>query len=586
MKNILGINSHHTDSSACLLIDGILVAAVEEERFTRIKHWSGFPGHSIKYCLEHAGLSINDIDCIAINNNSSQNILKKLSYVLSNRISLKLLIERIFIRRRRASVIDEIRSKFPECTSDICVKNIEHHYSHLASAYFASPFKNSAVVSIDGFGDFASTAWGIGCNGKLKLEEKIYFPHSMGIFYMAITQFLGFKHWGDEYKVMGLSPYGKPIYLDKMRNLVRIFPDGKFELNLKFFTHHLSGNEKITENGQTEVANLFTNKLIQLLGMPRSIGEDLSEFHKDIASSAQALYEEVFLNLLNSVHRKYQVENLALAGGCAMNSVANGKIILMTKFKKVYVQPAAGDAGGAVGAAMAVASEYKEDYKNIMSHAYWGPKYSNEEIEKIIFSCSQIKLGDYSYKNLEEYDLNPLIAQYLANGEIIGWFQGRCEWGPRSLGNRSILADPRGNNTKEIINSKIKRRESFRPFAPSIKIENVGEWFEVIDDVPFMTQVYQIKKDKRFMIPAVTHVDGSGRLQTVSSSENQKYWKLIDEFHRITGVPILLNTSFNENEPVVCSPKEALDCFLRTDMDVLVMENWVIRRRNKKTHVN
>jgi carbamoyltransferase len=468
------------------------------------------------------------------------------------------------------------------------VHQVEHHLAHLASAFLVSPFEDAVVVSVDGFGDFASAAWGVGRGNHVKVDARVYFPHSLGIFYQAMTQYLGFPHYGDEYKIMGLAPYGMPKYAEAMRKIVLLQQGGSFRLDLRFFRHH---NEKVEyewEDGEPRVGTLFSPELEELLGPMRKSGEELAQRHHDIARSTQAMYEEAFFHLLNRLHEKYGGENLALAGGCAMNSVANGKIYRETPFKKVYVQSAAGDAGGAIGAAFAVchelthsaASKPANGRKFVMDHAYWGPQFDDATLRALV----AVRQGDIEgqgcvIENIANTDaLCQRTAELIAEGKVIGWFQGRMEWGPRALGNRSILADPRRPDMKDVLNLKIKRRESFRPFAPSILREHVSDWFETDDDVPFMMQVYQVRDERRSAIPAVTHVDGSGRLQTVSPDANLRYYKLIDCFRAITGVPILLNTSFNENEPVVCKPEEALDCFLRTKMDVLVLGDWMIRR--------
>jgi len=421
------------------------------------------------------------------------------------------------------------------------------------------------------------------------VDEKVYFPHSLGIFYQAMTQYLGFPFYGDEYKIMGLAPYGEPRYLETMRKIVRIENDGGFQLELGFFRHHIEKVEYEWENGEPKVGTLFSPLLEELLGPMRKHGEQLNQFHRDIARSTQVMYEEAFFNLLNRLYEKHQVENLALAGGCAMNSVANGKVYQRTPFKKVYIQAAAGDAGGAIGAAFVVSNALAENgpsnHKNgrsfVMDHAYWGPEFDDASL-KAVLTARQHELDAGGCEVVDETNTGTLFvrtAQAISEGKVIGWFQGRMEWGPRALGNRSILADPRRTDMKSILNLKIKRRESFRPFAPSILREHVAEWFETDDDVPFMMQVFQIRQEKRASIPAVTHVDGSGRLQTVTRESNPRYHELIESFRGITGVPMLLNTSFNENEPVVCRPEEALDCFLRTRMDVLVLGNFFIYRK-------
>jgi carbamoyltransferase len=464
------------------------------------------------------------------------------------------------------------------------VRHVEHHLAHLASAFLVSPFAEAVTVSVDGFGDFASAAWGVGHGSRIEITGRVRFPHSLGVFYQAMTQYLGFPHYGDEYKVMGLAPYGEPRYLNEMRKIVTLQGDGGYRLDLRYFRHHAEKIDYAWQGGAPHVGRVFSPALEELLGPARGQGEALIQRHKDIARSTQAVYEEAFFHLLNAVHRRYGLDALTLAGGCAMNSVANGKVYQRTPFRRLYVQSAAGDAGGAIGAAMIVWHQVNgsERRNSIMNHAYWGPQFSGEEIHALLEAKGKEirEQGCSVEKVTDEDELCRRTASAIADGKVAGWFQGRMEWGPRALGNRSILCDPRRPDMKDILNLKIKRRESFRPFAPSILREAVSGWFETGDDVPFMMQVFQIKEEKRRLIPAVTHVDGSGRLQTVHRDTNPRYYRLIEKFCEITGVPMVLNTSFNENEPVVCRPEEALDCFLRTKMDILVMGDWLISRSN------
>jgi carbamoyltransferase len=580
---ILGLNAFHADSSAALVRDGVLVAAAEEERFRRIKHWAGFPLQSIAYCLREANLQLNDVDHIAVNQDSRANLLRKVGYLLIQRPNMGLVIDRIRNRRKRESIPDLLANAMPGHSFRGTFHNIEHHLAHLSSAFHVSPFDEAVVVSVDGFGDFSSAAWGAGRGCALSVDSRVYFPHSLGIFYQALTQYLGFPHYGDEYKVMGLAPYGRPVYLDAMRKIVRLMSDGSFKLNLGYFLHHRMNVSYQWSNGSPEFGDLFAPALEDLLGPRRMAADPLEDRHRDIARSAQAMYEEAFLHLVESAHRTYGLKNLALAGGCAMNSVANGKIRRATPFQRVYVQAAAGDAGGAIGAAFAVWHQLGGSRCFVMDHAYWGPQFSSDDIRVLIAARkSELDEAGCSVQNIsDEGELCRRTAAAVADGKVVGWFQGRMEWGPRALGNRSIVCDPRRADMKAILNAKIKRRESFRPFAPSILEEAVLDWFEEDDAVPFMMQVFQIREEKRNMIPAVTHVDGSGRLQTVSRSTNPRYHRLIEMFEELTDVPMVLNTSFNENEPIVCEPKEALDCFLRTQMDLLVMGEAFIERRSR-----
>lgn len=584
--NILGINAYHGDSSAALIRDGRLVAAVEEERFRRIKHWAGLPVLSMQYCLDEAGLRFEDLEHIAINLDPRVNNLRRLLFILRTRPSLRLLFERMRKRRQTRSVEQAIAAAFPGKPMRARIHHVEHHLAHLASSYLCSPFENAVNVSIDGMGDFASAAWGTGIDGHLDIEGRVYFPHSLGIFYSALTQWLGFPHYGDEYKVMGLAPYGEPRHLDLMRRIVLLQTDGSFRLNLDCFLHHRQSVSYSWDNGSPDVGTLYSSGLVDLLGPTRNKDEPLTQRHKDIARSVQAIYEEAFFHLLNTLHRRHGLDDLTISGGCGMNSVANGKVRRLTPFKRVYVQSAAGDAGGAIGAALVTAQRLAarlslpKPARHHMDHAYWGPSYPESEILNLIHAENQRieQAGCTIVRIPDDADLCALTAKAISEGLVIGWFQGRLEWGPRALGNRSILGDPRRADMKDILNQKIKRRESFRPFAPSVLREDVSEWFEEDDNVPFMMQVYQIRAEKRPLIPAVTHVDGSGRLQTVHAETNPLYHQLITAFKAFTGVPMILNTSFNENEPVVCHPREALDCFLRTRMDFLVLDRHVIRR--------
>jgi len=576
---VIGINAYHGDSSACLIKNGILIASVEEERFRRVKHWAGFPSESIKYCLSEAGIELGDVQHIAINQDAKANIWKKMSFTLANQPDLGMVLDRIKNKRERANALAELATSVGGGFKGE-LHEVEHHLAHLASAFYVSPFDSAVVVSVDGFGDFASAAWGYGRNRQITIDDKVYFPHSLGIFYQALTQWLGFPRYGDEYKVMGLAPYGEPAFMDEMRRIVLLQPDGSFKLNLDYFRHHKEKIEYEWENGEPSVGILFSNALVNLLGPMRQKGEELTQHHKDIARSVQAMYEEAFFHLLNALHKGHGGDTLCLAGGCAMNSVANGKVYRNTPFKKLYIQSAAGDAGGAIGAAYAVWHKLGGKRRFVMEHSYWGPHFTDADFGVLLDKhAADLKAQSCEVRHLtDEGVLCEKTAEAIAEGKIIGWFQGRMEWGPRALGNRSILGDPRRADMKDILNMKIKRRESFRPFAPSILREALTDWFKQEDDVPFMMQVYPIRADKQSSIPAVTHVDGSGRLQTVNDQTSPRYHRLISTFGKMTGVPIVLNTSFNENEPVVCKPEEALDCFLRTKMDVLVLGDWFIQR--------
>ena len=584
MTYVLGLNAYHADAAACLVKDGTLVAAVEEERFRRIKHWGGFPSEAIRYCLAEAGIELGDVDHVAVNSDNRANRWRKLLYVATSGVSPSYVLSRLRQRGERADIAGNLAHHLPDQAFRGTVHAVEHHLCHLASAFLVSPYDKAVAISVDGFGDFSSAAWGLGQGGEIAVDGRVFFPHSLGVFYEAMTQFIGFPHYGDEYKVMGLAPYGEPRFVDQMKEIVRLNTDGRFELDLRFFRHASGeGANYQVKDGTPSGGRLWSDALAELLGPARDPKAPLEDRHRDIARSAQVTYENAFFNLLAATHRRYGSDAVVLAGGCAYNSVANGKVLERSPFRKLYVQSAGGDAGGAIGAAFATwhrlgGAQARRHF--VMDHAYWGPSYTPEEIAQAIAArradfdsdgCTIERIAD-------EATLCRQTAHEISLGKVIGWFQGRLEWGPRALGNRSILGDPRRADMKDILNLKIKRRESFRPFAPSILREAVPEWFETDDDVPFMMQVFRIREERRKEIPAVTHVDGTGRLQTVTWAGNPRYARLIQAFRDITGVPIVLNTSFNENEPVVCRPEEAIDCFLRTRMDVLVLGDTLIRR--------
>lgn len=573
---VLGLNAFHADAAAALLRDGVLVAAAEEERFRRVKHWAGFPARAIDYCLREAGLTLADVDHVAVNQDSRANLVGKLAYIVSTRPDPGLIVSRIRNRRARAN-IPQLLDSLPGAFNGR-IHAVEHHTAHLASAFYASPFDEAAVVSVDGFGDFASAAWGLGRGSTIDIGGRVHFPHSLGLFYQAMTQYLGFPHYGDEYKVMGLAPYGQPVHLDAMRRIVRLKSGGGFALDLAYFRHHRARIDCDWNEDAPVTAQLFTPALEELLGPQRQLDAPLDMRHRDIARSVQAMYEEAVFHLLDAVHDRYKQPALALSGGCGMNSSANGKIARQTRFRRIYVPAAPGDAGGAIGAAYAVWHRQHADRFRI-DHAYWGPAFGGDAIAALLSQRrSDIATAGCKVEHVDDERVCRETAAALAAGKVVGWFQGRMEWGPRALGNRSILADPRRADMKAVLNGKIKRRESFRPFAPSVLEEFASDWFEDSAAVPFMSQVLQVRPEKEHLIPAVTHVDGSSRVQTVSREANPRFHRLIDAFRDMTGVPMLLNTSFNENEPVVCEPSQALDCFLRTQMDVLVLGNAIVAR--------
>ena len=584
---ILGLNSYWSDASACVLVDGQLVAAAEEERFRRVKHWIGFPAEAIRYCLAEAGATVDDVDHLAVNRRLAANLGRRLLFTLRSRPRPSFVIDRLSSGRVWQAIDRELQTAFPDERFQGRVHHVEHHLAHVASAFWCSPFESAVAVSVDGMGDFASAAWGLGEDDGLSIDGRIYHPHSLGIFYKALTQFLGFTGWGDEYKVMGLAPYGKPRYVDQLGELVLLQPDGTYRLKLDYFRHHREDVGLRWRNCAPEVGPLYSTGLPELLGQPRKPGAAISDRDRDIARSTQELFETGLFNLLAALHERYRVDSLALAGGCALNSVGNGKISERSPFSQVYVPPAAGDAGGAVGAAATVWSQLGRGRPcGYMGRADWGPSFDLAELERVISARSaELRMQECVVERVEDDAvLLSETAQAIADGQVVGWFQGRMEWGPRALGNRSILCDPRRADMKELLNRKIKRRESFRPFAPSILREEAGRWFVREDDVPFMEKVFTVREDRREQIPAVVHVDGSGRLQTVEESTAPRYHALISRFHRITGVPCVLNTSFNESEPIVHTPDEALDCFLRTEMDLLILDRLRITRQRSGSH--
>jgi carbamoyltransferase len=580
---ILGINAYHGDVSAVLLRDGELVAAVEEERFRRVKHWAGFPRESIRVCLDLGGVMPQDIDHFAISRDPRANLFRKVLFTLWKQPNPRLVRDRVKNSGRVRDIVGTLADTLGLDHQRVRERMhwVEHHPAHLASTFFVSPFDEAAVCAIDGFGDFVSTSWAMGRGNRLEMLDRVYFPHSLGLVYLAITQYLGFLKYGDEYKVMGLAPYGEPAYVDALNHLLRLKPDGGFELDLSYFRHHTGGVNMTWDNGEPTMEAVYTRKLETLLGPARRPDEALEPRHEAIAASLQVVFEEAAVHVLKALYRRTHLSRLCLAGGCAMNSVMNGKIRERTPFEEVYIQPAAADNGTALGAAYFVWHQILQQPRRfVMDHTYWGPASEEANLREVLSRMgTALETQGCVVQEFEDQDeLCQWTAKQLAEGKIVGWFQGHMEWGARALGNRSILADPRRPDMREIINTRIKFREKFRPFAPSILEEALDDYFVGAVPDPFMIQVYPVRPEKRSIIPAVTHVDGSGRLQTVNRMINPLYWQLLDAFARLTGLPVLLNTSFNENEPIVHKPTEALDCFLRTQMDVLVLGPFVISR--------
>jgi len=570
---VLGINAYHSSASAALFVDGVLVGAVEEERFTRIKYETGFPERSIRFCLDAAGLSIQDVDHVAVAGNPLANLWRKVRFALGTPAGRALV-------RRRGEPVAQLRMKrtlarsFDLEPSAIRARfhMVEHHPAHMASAYFVSPFDRAAVASFDGFGDMVSTMWGIGEGWKLSILGEVNFPHSLGMFYTGITQYLGFDKYGDEYKVMGLASYGEPEHLDAMRDVLRHRGGLSFELDMDCFRHGREIQPMVWKGGPAKLGPIWDQGLIDRFGPVRTGPvEPLEERHRNIASSMQRRLEEVELSMLRALHERTGLTALCLAGGVALNCVVNGQIRRETGFEDVYVQPAAYDGGTSLGAAAYVQHHVLGAPRAyVMSHAFLGPEFDDAACR------SALEGAGVEYRELEERSLVEAAAGALADGAIVGWFQGRMEFGPRALGNRSILADPRRAEMKDVLNARVKHREPFRPFAPAILEEEAGDWFEDDYPSPFMLMTYGVKKDRIDEIPAPTHVDGTGRLQTVRRDQNPRYYDLIRAFGDRTGVPVLLNTSFNENEPICCTPAEAVETFLRTKMDVLALGPFLV----------
>jgi len=581
--NIVGVNAYHGDVSAVLVSDGRLIAAVEEERFRRIKHCAGFPSNAIAECLRLGDLTGRDVDVIAISRSPRAHAWRKALFLLRHRPR-----GTVRDRARNMARVSGIASRLAgalgldEGAVRARMRFVEHHPSHLASAAFVSPFDRAAVCAVDGFGDFVSTSWGRLEGSAMHVDSRVFFPHSLGLMYLAVTQYLGFPNYGDEFKVMGLAPYGEPRYAPELRRLVHLEGDGRFRLDLSFFSHWRDGVRMTWDDGEPTIGPVFTPNLVSLLGPARQPGDPLDGRHEAIAASLQTVFEDAVIHVLRHVQRTTRADRLCLAGGCAMNSVANGKIRERTDFRDLFIQPAAGDNGTALGAAFHAWHQTGRRSRDfVMRHSCWGPAYGDPEIVAALRERSRdiaaVACPPRAWD--DEAALDCWTASRIAEGRVVGWYQDRMEWGARALGNRSILADPRRADMREIINTRIKFRERFRPFAPSILEPALAEYFDGAAPDPFMLQVYPVRRDKRAAVPAITHVDGSGRLQTVSDESNPRYARLIAAFGRLTGVPMLLNTSFNENEPIVLRPEQALDCFLRTRMDVLVMGRHAIERR-------
>jgi carbamoyltransferase len=580
METVLGVNAYHGDASAALLVDGECVAAAEEERFTRVKHQSGFPTEAVRWCLEEADVRPGEIDHVAIGRNPAANIYRKASYALVHPPSVGFLRSRL---SNAAHVLDAPAAlaealDTPREAIGAKFHRVEHHRSHLASAFFCSPFDDAACITLDGMGDFVSTMWARGRANAMRVGGAVVHPHSLGHFYQAFTQFLGLHKYGDEYKLMGLASYGEPRFGVRLRDVLSLERGLQFRLNLDYFRHHKRGIDMTWRDGTPEVGPMWSPKMVEVFGPPREFASEVTQRDEDLAASVQVALEMVALEIIRRLHRRTGSPRLIMAGGVALNCVLNGKILASTPFEEVWIQPASNDAGISIGAALWAWNQILGRERTwVMGHALLGPQFEEVDYKRALEDVG------LSHRWLPDEELFDYVASRIAAGAVVGWFQGEMEFGPRALGNRSIVCDPRMPEMKEVLNARIKHREPFRPFAPSILAERTDDWFEQSYPSPFMLMAYDVKPERRHLIPAVTHVDGTGRLQTVERNQNERYYSLIEAFERRTGVPVVLNTSFNENEPICCRPEEAVDCFQRTHMDVLVLGNYITERESAGT---
>lgn len=572
MKITLGLNCYHADSSAAIFIDNKLCFAIEEERINRLKHWSGLPVESIKECLIYSKKNLHDITDITLNTNPKSNFTKKSIFFLKNFIFGQKKFEIITRLKKKVNLKKDLEYKLNgKFNASVKIHYIDHHLSHLSSAFYPSGYEKAVGLSIDGFGDFCSIAIAKCNNKNIEIIKRTFFPHSLGLIYEAFTQLIGFKKYGEEYKMMGLSCYGQPVYYELIKK--KIFKNYKnHELNLQYF-NHTNTNFKYNFNGEPHQNIIFSDKIKHLSKDFININDEVK---KNIASSIQKIFEEKLIDILKECYDYNYSENLIYSGGCALNSLANKKIYETSIFKKIFIPYAPADNGGSIGSALFYLKDYFQNFENLKS-PYLGNSNSNEDINAFLNKKNIFKKFDV--KKFDNYhELNKSLAQKISENNVVGYFIGRMEFGARALGNRSILANPSNPNMKEILNLKIKKRENFRPFAPAILLEHKKEWFGNDLENPYMSNVEIILNNKRKKIPAVTHFDGTGRVQTVSKDNNKEFYDLINEFYKITDIPILLNTSFNENEPIVRFYNEALECFLRTKMDILVLNNFIIKR--------
>lgn len=572
---ILGLNMFHADASAAIVVDGEVQFAIAEERLNRHKHFGGFPALAVKACLDAVGAKISDVEHVAVGQDSDANLAKKVQYALAN--PAKILN---FIRlRQRKEAMRDVRALLSKALEVDPAKlrfqehHLEHHIAHIASAYYCSPWEKAAGFSYDGSGDFVSTMMARCEGNEIEVLERVFLPHSLGSVYTMICEFIGYTTYGDEGKVMGLAPYGKETYSAEIAKIVAA-KNGGFQLDLSYFKP-LGSNQgmQVLPDGTVRLARHYSDRMEKLFGVPRKPHTEITQRDMDLAFALQHRFEEIFFHLIKQLHEQVPLDDLVMAGGCALNSVANGKIFDRTPFRRTYIQPAAGDEGLAIGAALhTYHAVLNQPRRQELKNSYLGPAFCESRIR------AALEKAGLESRKLEREALLQQTAEQIAAGNVVGWFQGRMEWGPRALGNRSIVAHPGLPNMKDVLNARIKHREWFRPFAPSIMADYQHEYFEHDHPSPFMLHVYKIRPEKRKALCAVNHVDDTGRLQTVTRDENPLYYDLISAFHRRTGIPVILNTSFNENEPIVCTPEEAIDCFQRTRMDVLAIGPFIVMK--------
>ena len=577
MSIILGINAYHAGAAAALVVDGQPVVAIAEERLNRVKHHAGFPARAIRCCLDYAGLTYSDLDAVALGRDRSANLARKLAYAARNPARLLNLAR---LRSARSALDDVTDSVSRHCGVDRSAlrfeqHNVEHHLAHTASAYFMSPWEHATGLTVDGSGDFATCLMTECTGAEIRVRRRIHVPQSLGSLYTMVSEFIGYDRYGDEGKVMGLAPFGDDVYRDTFADMIETTSTG-MRLNPRYFMPFGSNQGvSITRDGRMSLARHYTDEMVRRFGPPRRRGAEITRRDRNLAFGLQARFEDVYLHLLRLANRLAPSDRVCLAGGCALNSVANGKIFHDTPFREAVIQPGSGDEGLALGAALYVSNSVKkEGHRWVMSRASLGPEYSREAMMRALTDRG------VAWRELDRDELVDETAGEIERGRVVGWFQGRSEWGPRALGNRSILAHPGLPAMKSVLNARVKHREPFRPFAPAILAERQSAVFEHDHPSPFMQHVYRIRPRWRERLCAVNHVDDTGRLQTVTREANPLYYDLIRAFEARTGIPAVLNTSFNENEPIVEQPAEAVDCFLRTKMDVLVLGPFCCRKED------